>query len=63
VVDVFTVLSAERVPGRVVAVLGGRLNGACVAEFLAHKGYEVLIIKRTVPISEKGGFISRKMHS
>lgn len=63
VTDVFAVLSGQKVTGRVVAILGGGLNGACVAEFLAHRGHQVIMIKRSMPIASRGGLISRKMHT
>lgn len=63
VTDIFSLLSGRTEPGQVVAVLGGGLNGACAAEYLAHKGRQVVMIKRSVAISGKGGFISRKIHA
>ena len=63
VADVFKVLSGTVDAGRRVAVIGGGINGACVAEYLSVRGHTVTMIKSSVPISAKAGILVRKEHT
>ena len=63
VVEVLKVLDGKANVGPRVVVLGGGINGACVAEYLCDRGHNVTMIKSSVPISAKAGILVRKGHT
>lgn len=60
--EALDVLAQKVHPWRDVAVLGGGLIGSCVAEYLAHHGHRVTMIKRSILITPSAGMTMRKTH-
>lgn len=60
---VFDILKGDIPKGKSAVVIGGGLNGACVAEFLFHKHINSTILKKSIAISNKAGFTIQKEHT
>lgn len=63
VMQAIDVLAGNACPTGAVAILGGGLIGSCVAEYLAHHGYQVTVVKRSLLISPSAGITMRKTHA